>query len=47
MGAKMQLIRTTKNFAILRDGKRIIVKPLNPLARKVLDWNNRNIPAND
>ena len=43
----MQLIKTTKNFAIYRDGKRIICKPLNNRGRKVLDWNNRNIPAND
>lgn len=43
----MQLIRTTNNFAIFRDGSRIITKPLNPEARKVLNWTNRNIGAND
>lgn len=43
----MQLIKTTDNFAIFRDGERIIAKPLNPMARKVLNWTNRNIGAND
>lgn len=42
----MELVRLTQDFAIFKDGKRYIAKPLTRQARKVLDWNNKNIPAN-
>lgn len=42
----MQLIKITNNFAIFRDGNQIISKPLNQQAQAILDWNNKNIPAN-
>ena len=42
----MKLIKITNNFAIFRDGNQIISKPLNQQAQAILDWNNKNIPAN-
>lgn len=46
-GGVMQLVKITDKFAIFTDGKRIVAKQLNLMARKILDWNNRNIGAND
>lgn len=43
----MRILRITDKFAYIKDGNQIICKPLTPEARKVLDWENRNIPAND
>ena len=43
----MQLVKITDKFAIFTDGKRIVAKQLNLMARKILDWNNRNIGVND
>ena len=42
----MKLVKTTKNFVILKDRNKIVVKPLNLDAWRVLDWYNKNIPAN-
>lgn len=43
----MKLIKITDNFVIFKDKNKIISKPLNLDAKRVLDWNNRNIPANE
>lgn len=42
----MKLVKTTKNFVILKDKNKIVVKPLNLDAWRVLDWNARTMPAN-
>lgn len=42
----MKLIKITQDFAIFKQGKQIIAQPITPWGRKILDWNNRNIPAN-
>ena len=42
----MQLIKITNNFAIFKDGTQIISKPLNQQAKAILNWNNRNLAAN-
>ena len=42
----MKLIKITNNFAIFKEGNQIISKPLNQQAQAVLDWNNRNLAAN-
>lgn len=42
-----RLVRLTADFAIYRRGQEIKAQPITPAALRVLDWNKRNIAAND
>lgn len=42
----MELVKVTNQHAIFKQGDQIIMKPLDEKAKSILDWNNKNIPAN-
>lgn len=42
-----RLVRLTANYAIYRRGQEIKAQPITAAALRVLDWNRRNIAAND
>lgn len=42
-----RLVRLTADFAIYRRGQEIKAQPITAAALRVLDWNRRNIAAND
>lgn len=42
----MELVKVTNQHAIFKQGNQIIMKPLDEEAKAILDWNNKNIPAN-
>lgn len=43
----MKLVKITNNYAVFKDGKRVVAKPLNPIAAKVLNWHARHVAANN
>lgn len=42
----MELVKVTNQHAIFKQGNQIIMKHLDKEAKAILDWNNKNIPAN-
>lgn len=44
----MKLVQIKNNVAVYKtDDGNIVYQPITPEACKVLNWNQRNIPAND
>lgn len=42
----MKIVKMTRNWAIIKDGDRIIRRPISEQARKIMDWHYKNTPAN-
>lgn len=42
----MKIVKMTRDWAIIKDGDRIIRRPISEQARKIMDWHYKNTPAN-
>lgn len=42
----MKIVKMTRDWAIIKDGDRIIRRPTSEQARKIMDWHYKNMPSN-
>lgn len=42
----MKIVKMTRDWAFVKDGDRIIRRPISEQARKIMEWHYKNMPAN-